>query len=208
MFNLCICKTANSSIKIFQWKIKFVKRFKIIHLARALIAFVLKTNLFEISLEKSCVNGALTSVDDTRHSVETARSRECVLCTNDTGSTSARNAIAVHADTGRERHVRDISDDTTILRRGYPRCIVRAIDGSSIGARRGEGGGVSGWVHPPHYATHSTRANARASVPRTYNSNTDYWTREGWARVRCNKGDNGHYDRRVTSLETTNPLAR
>lgn len=28
--------------------------------------------------------------------------------------------------------------------------------------------------------------------------------RERWARVRCNKGDNGHYYRRVTSLETTN----
>jgi len=87
-----------------------------------------------------------------------------------------------------------------ILRRGYPRRIVRAIDGSSIGAL----GGVSGWVHPPHYATLDT-CERRTRAHLTYN-NTDYWTREGWARVRCNKGDNGHYDRRVTSLETTNPL--
>lgn len=53
----------------------------------------------------------------------------------------------------------------------------------------------------------STRANARAHDPRTYNNNKDCRTRERWARVRCNKGDNGHYYRRVTSLDTTNRFA-
>jgi len=87
-------------------------------------------------------------------------------------STSTRNAIA----NTRILTARDMSEIylAAILHRDYPRRIVRAIDGSSIGGSRG----ISGWVH--HRAMkHSTRANARARP--TYK--TDYWTREGYGRA-------------------------
>jgi len=71
---------------------------------------------------------------------------------------------------------RDMSEIylAVILRWSYPRRIVRAIDGSSIGGSRG----VNGWVHR-HAMQHSTRANARARP--TYK--TDYCTREGYGRA-------------------------
>lgn len=87
-------------------------------------------------------------------------------------STSTKNAIA----NTRILAARDMSEIylAAILRRGYPRRIVRAIDGSSIGGSRG----ISGWVHR-RAMQHSTRANARARP--TYK--TDYWTREGYGRA-------------------------
>lgn len=101
-------------------------------------------------------------------------------------STSARNAIA----NTRILTARDTSEIylAAILRRGYPRRIVRAIDGSSIGGSRG----ISGWVLR---SARRVRMHARASHVR--NGLLD--ARGIRARVRCNEGDNGHYYRRVTS---------
>lgn len=67
--------------------------------------------------------------------------------------------------TGRERDTPEIYL-AAILRGDYPRRIARTIDGSSIGVSEG----VSGWVHRRAMQQRSTRANARAHVPRTYNT--------------------------------------
>lgn len=113
-------------------------------------------------------------------------------------STSTRNAIA----NTRILAARDMSEIylAAILRRGYPRRIVRAIDGSSIGGSRG----ISGWVHR-RAMQHSTRANARARP--TYK--TDYWTCEGYGRASdAIKAITVIIIGGLRSLEPTNRLAR
>lgn len=114
-------------------------------------------------------------------------------------STSTRNAIA---NTRILAAARDMSEIylAAILRRGYPRRIVRAIDGSSIGGSRR----ISGWVHR-RAMQHSTRANARARP--TYK--TDYWTREEYGRASdAIKAITVIIIGGLRSLEPTNRLAR
>lgn len=161
---------------------------------------ILKTNLLEISLWNSCVNGIPTSVDTCN-----TLCRKCTLM-----------RILYYIQTTRrwqyKRKERDCGTRgwETCQRYIWRRYCAGATRGASFARsmhhRSALGRIVSGWVHPPHTMQHSTRANARALVPRTYNKQHGLLDARGMdARVRCNKGDNGHYDRRVTSLETANP---
>lgn len=92
---------------------------------------ILKTNLLEISLWNSCVNGISTSVDTCN--------TLCRKCTLMRILYYIQTTLAVQAQGTwlRYARMRDMSKIylAAILRRGYPRRIVRAIDASSIGAR-------------------------------------------------------------------------
>lgn len=96
-----------------------------------------------------------------------------------------------YADIGRERHVGDISGGD--IAPGLP-AAHRSRDRWIIDRRlaRNQRVGAS-----PHYATLDTCEYMRAS-----HVQNGLDTRGIWARVRCNKGDNGHYYRRVTFLGT------
>lgn len=101
-----------------------------------------------------------------------------------------------YANTGRERHVGDISGGD--IASGLP-AAHRSRDRWIIDRRlaRNQRVGAS-----PRYATLDACECTRAS--HVQNGLLD--ARGIWARVRCNKGDNGHYYRRVTFRETYQSL--